>query len=142
MFALILHGNAFNKRFRDQLGSERAGEKWIEKHTPRPAGAVVGVLFAYMVINFLVFIVTHEGQPREREGKFGLYNHGKLVRELSEEEFHDHERYEVRGVSGHWILFTALPTGYFLFAYPRARAALACETEPDDAGDPPADGVI
>ena len=64
---------------------------------------------------------------------FPLTNHGRIVREVNEEEFRDKQRLEVRGVSGHWMLFSALPTLYFLAVYPRVRAALTPPPEPQPA---------
>ncbi|HJZ59140.1 MAG TPA: hypothetical protein VKE74_29620, partial [Gemmataceae bacterium] len=66
------------------------------------------------------------GSPQTDAEGFALYSHGHVVRRVAtEEEFHDWQRYEVRGVSGHWMLFSAVPAAYFLGVYPRARAALA-----------------
>lgn len=138
-FAMAIHITALHRRARRRVGNKEAVEKWTSRFVPgwaRTAGMVGGL---YVVINFLVFVATIPGQPRTYDGEFALYNHGKIVRRVSEEEFRDWERYEVRGVSAHWIMFSVIPAGYFLVVYPRARATLAVLPDP---GEGPAGGVM
>jgi hypothetical protein len=63
-------------------------------------------LFAYAFVNFALFLFLNEGgSPQEREGKYLVTRHGKIVRELTEDEYHRHRAYVVRGFSGHWMFF-------------------------------------
>ena len=112
--------------------SEKGFEKLTNRLIPGWAFAGLATLFLYTMGNFFCFMVTNEGQPRVRDGKFVLTSHGRIIREVGEEEFRDAERQEVRGFSGHWMLFSAVPAFYFLYLYPRARAAAASETAAGD----------
>jgi hypothetical protein len=65
------------------------------------------VFFVYGIANFAIFIVlTEGGGPSEREGKYVVMNHGTVIRELSEAEYHQHRAYVLRCASGHWMLFS------------------------------------
>jgi hypothetical protein len=59
------------------------------------------------LVNFAIFLfLVRDGSPSHRpDGSFALTSHGRLVREVSEEEFHRYQAYVARGFSGHWMLF-------------------------------------
>jgi hypothetical protein len=68
----------------------------------------------YTVVNFALFLYNVEGgSPDIRDGRYVLANHGKIIRELTEDEYHIQRVYVARGFSGHWILFYLLPALYF-----------------------------
>jgi hypothetical protein len=74
------------------------------------------VILAYAVLNFVLFIMaTQGGNPDIRDGKHVLLNHGKLVRELTASEYSALRANEVRGFSGHWLVFYFIPFAYFMF---------------------------
>ena len=74
------------------------------------------ILMLYVLINFALFsIATEGGSPSIVDGKYLLSNHGKLIRELSFAEFNAFKANEIRGFSGHWLLFYFVPCAYFLF---------------------------
>jgi hypothetical protein len=79
--------------------------------------AVFGsAVFAYAVINFLVFLAfTEGGSPLIRDGKFVLQSHGQLIREITASEYSAFKANEIRGFSGHWLFFYYLPFAYFMF---------------------------
>lgn len=121
-FAAMGHFAALRRR----SGLDQKGfQKLTERMTPQWAGRGVLVLFVYTALNFTYFVVAHEGAARLHDGKFALTDHGRLIREVTEEEFRAAERFEVRGMSAHWMLFAAIETFYFLYLYPRTRAAVA-----------------
>jgi hypothetical protein len=71
--------------------------------------AVIG-FFAYALINFaLFFLLSEGGVPAVRDGKYVLHNHGKVIRELSEDEYELQKAYVLRGFSGHWMVFYLVP---------------------------------
>jgi hypothetical protein len=72
--------------------------------------------FFYAGINFILFISSQEGTASIKDGQFVLQNHGQLVRILTKQEYHHYSANEVRGISGHWILFYGMATG-ILFKY-------------------------
>jgi hypothetical protein len=44
--------------------------------------------------------------------------HGKLIREITATQFAAFKANEVRGFSGHWMVFYFVPAAYFLFWKP------------------------
>ena len=80
---------------------------------------IVGVgvcIFVYAVLNFALFMLkTEGGNPSVVDGKFVLMNHGTLVRELTAVEYSTFKANEVRGFSGHWLVFYFVPFAYFMF---------------------------
>ncbi len=66
-----------------------------------------GILFAYMFFNFFftIFVLQKGGSPSMINGEKVLQSHHKIIKKLSEEEYHLHQAYEVRTFSGHWLLF-------------------------------------
>jgi hypothetical protein len=77
---------------------------------PRWVQAVLIFFIAYAVINFILFFwLSQGGTPDIWDGKYVLHSHGKLIRELSEREYHLQQAYVLRGFSGHWMIFYLLP---------------------------------
>jgi hypothetical protein len=87
--------------------------------------ALATAIFAYAIINFLVFMLaTHGASPSIRDSKFVLQNHGRLIRELTPGEYTSLRANELRGVSGHWLLFYFIASAYFLFRRKSSSANL------------------
>ena len=62
--------------------------------------------FVYATLNFILFMAASEGGVSSiMDGKFVLHNHGSIIRELTEVEYHKMKANEVRGFSGHWMAF-------------------------------------
>jgi hypothetical protein len=78
--------------------------------------SVCGIaIFAYALVNFLIFMVGTEGGSAEiRDGKFLLLNHGTLIRELTAAQYAAFQLNDIRGFSGHWLVFYSVPAAYFL----------------------------
>jgi hypothetical protein len=88
-------------------GPEQGRQDRVINSAPRWLQILTGLFFAYALVNFAVFLVLVEGGgPSERDGKFYLKSHGTVLRELSEAEYHRQRAYVVRGLSGHWMLFS------------------------------------
>jgi len=82
---------------------------------PTWAGFTIALLMLYVVLNFFIaFGSSVEGTPTIRGGSFVLAQKGKLVREISESEYHARKAAEVRGFSGHWLIFYFVPLSHFL----------------------------
>ncbi|WP_061534434.1 hypothetical protein [Collimonas arenae] len=95
-----------------------AKPKFAEIRAAFPSWVVVVGAFicAYAVLNFVLFMVATEGgSPSIRDGKYLLLNHGKLIRELTFAEYTAFRTNEVRGFSGHWLVFYFVPFAYFAF---------------------------
>lgn len=77
----------------------------------------MAVCFVYGLLNFVIFMSLNEGGgPQIRDGKYVLTSHGKLIRELTEEEYHQQRAYVVRGFSGHWMLFASASLTFMMGA--------------------------
>ncbi len=75
---------------------------------PRWLRIGVSMCGVYAVLNFVLFLVlSRGGSPHQINGRFVLSNHGRTMRELTEQEYHRYQAYVVRGFSGHWMLFSA-----------------------------------
>jgi hypothetical protein len=120
LFALAACGAmAFwmNRREKAEQGGQKKPFSWIEFARPFPFALRAACVIAgiYAVINFALFFFLMEyGSPAEENGRYVLQNHGKVIRFLSAEEYQRFRAYEVRGFSGHWMLFSILPAAYFL----------------------------
>ena len=99
----------------DQKGTEKKTfQREIFSPLPGWARHLISAFFLYALINFALFIFLSEGGvPRVRDGKYVLHSHGTVIRELSEEEYERHKAYELRGFSGHWMVFYLIPALYF-----------------------------
>ena len=87
----------------------------ISAALPRWVVILGGAIFAYAIVNFIIFIAgTQGGSPTVQDGKYLLLNHGKLIREITAGEYAAFKANEVRGFSGHWLVFYFAPAAYFL----------------------------
>lgn len=88
--------------------------------------AIPGSLFFFGIIAIIYFITNFVscmfsmafGGPQIENGKFLLMNHGKIIRPLTESEFHKMKSYELRLFSWAWVIFSYIPTLFFTFVYP------------------------
>jgi hypothetical protein len=107
--------------------------KWLAKLTT--------VLFIYTFINFAIFFVTtaKAGSP-EPDGKGGyrLASHGKLIRPITANEYHLYRGREVRGMSGHWMLFYCAALMTIVSAYRERKPTPGVTIIPKTLGPKPA----
>ena len=83
---------------------------------PMSLVAIGCVLIAYTALNFLLFFLASDGgSPAIKDGSFVLQEHGHFIRQLSSAEYTRYRANELRGFSGHWLLFYFVPFAYFLF---------------------------
>ncbi len=64
--------------------------------------------FFYTIINFMLFMNSYPGAPDVKNGQYILHNHGRLIKTLTEQEYHHYKANEVRVFSGHWLAFYGL----------------------------------
>jgi len=131
--AMAAHWSLFDRAAVRKGQGEGDAEPWLLRRVPRWVWTVLGALFVYALASTAAYFATNEGRADIVKGKYVLTTHGRVVREVSEQEWQDARRLQVRGVSGLWLVFTAIPAAYFLVVYPRARAALAAPEEPQPA---------
>lgn len=80
------------------------------------------LIFVYAMVNFFLFTPhTEGGNAVVQHGKCVLLNHGKFIRELTASEYTALKANELRGFSGHLLLFYFMPAAYFLLSKPDAR---------------------
>lgn len=73
------------------------------------------IMYNYIIFNFIIFIITGiiNGSPDIKEGKYVLRKRSEIIRTITKEEYHIHKARELRGLSGHWILFAGVTVGVF-----------------------------
>ncbi len=84
--------------------------KIVFKETPTWMSIIAIGGFFYAFINFLLFISSQSGTPDIKDGQYILQNHGQLIKTITLQEYHHYKANEVRGFSGHWILFYGVAT--------------------------------
>ena len=89
---------------------EKEAFNLVLRHAPLWMQLGLGICFAYAILNFVVSIlILNEGLSPIQEGnRYMLKSHGKVIREITEAEYHRHRAYVTRGFSGHWLLFYSL----------------------------------
>jgi len=85
----------------------------IFKNAPIWFKIVVFASFFYGIANFLLFMSSQPGGPAIENGQYILQNHGTLIRVLTEQEYHHFKANEVRGFSGHWLVFYGVAAAIF-----------------------------
>ncbi len=95
----------------------------------RPAWVqwLAGAAFIYTFFNFFTAFQSG-GTPDIRNGEYVLHNHGRIIRHLTEAEYHQERARVARGFSGHWLLFYLIPALYFLAPVSGRREELGSGT--------------
>ena len=78
------------------------------KGTPSRLKKSIWFVVAYVFFNFFFsLLVLNKGglNPEIVDGKFVLESKGRVVEEITEEQYYNHKAYLFRGMSGHFILF-------------------------------------
>ena len=88
-------------------GKRQESQERIRKLAPAWMRILTGTCFTYALVNFVVMLVLLQGgSPYQRQdGSFVLQSGGRVIRELTKEEFRRHRGYVIRLFSGHWMLF-------------------------------------
>jgi hypothetical protein len=103
---------------KDFYGFFRKFSTWKGFVGPMPPWAkyVVYFLLAYDFINFgLFFFLSGGGTPELRDGKYVLHDHGRIIKELTEQQYHLQNAYILRLFSGAWMFFYIIYGLYFWF---------------------------
>ncbi|MBA5629308.1 hypothetical protein [Moheibacter lacus] len=69
---------------------------------------VLLIFFIYNFINFFVGIFYSVGTPDVWDSKYVLHDHGKLIKEITENEYLLERTKEVKMFSSFWIMFSGL----------------------------------
>lgn len=89
---------------------------------PRWTIALVVAVTAYTALNFILNM-PHNGSPAVSDGKYVLQEHGRVIREITAQQYREAVVRQVRGFSGHILPFYLLPAIWFLFAKKAQRSA-------------------
>jgi len=82
--------------------------KIISRQTPTWLIIIAIGGFFYAIINFMLFMNSEPGVPDIKDGQYILQDHGRLIKILTEQEYHHYKANEMRGFSGHWLAFYGL----------------------------------
>lgn len=126
--AMASFGMLFLALGRLRVGSGHAAQRDLRRRAITATPAAAKVLFAltmvYVMFNFLAFMGEVPGTPEEVPGGgYALQNHGQVIRTLTRVEYQHFQTREVRGFSGHWVLFSLAPFLFFMWTWPRLQAA-------------------
>lgn len=89
-------------------GRDKGFADKVMNGAPRWLRIVTFALFAYGLVNGGAFAVLSEGGgPHEHDGKYVLQHGGTVLRELTEQEFHQHQAFTVRAFSGAWMFMSS-----------------------------------
>lgn len=95
--------------------NEKGRGRWsqlFQRHPPWVL-SLVYALFAYALVNLAIdFFTSRGGVPTIVDGQPVLESHGRVVRQLSEEEYAHHQALATRSFSGLWLLFYGIPLLY------------------------------
>lgn len=97
--------------------------KIVFRNTPTWLTIIASVGFFYAIINFILFMASQHGSPEIRDGQYILREHGKLIKTLTEQEYHHYRANEVRGFSGHWLAFYGMAAA-ILFPFTKNKEDL------------------
>ena len=97
IFAIWFPAILFTNRRIGSLPRREQGAARI-RGTPRMMRAVLRPLFAYTAFNFFftIFVLQGGHSPTIRDSTFALQDSGRIVRALTEREYHRYRAYEVR----------------------------------------------
>jgi hypothetical protein len=82
-----------------------------------PAWVIVAeaAVFVYAGVNFLLMMkMSGGGSASLRDGAYVLEDHGRLIRLITQAEYTAFQANELRGFSGHWLLFYFMPFAFFV----------------------------
>jgi hypothetical protein len=130
--ALVNRGS-FMQRLRESQNRDRKMRAAVFSSVPRYLIVACIAIFVYAMINLALFATKiSDGSPVEKNGKFFLEQHGKQIREIDQAEFRRLEALEVRGFSGHWMLFSLVPAVYFFCVHAKVREFVGGEAQRDN----------
>lgn len=104
-----------------RLDVRREFNRRVWEATPLPVKVLFPLAMLYVLYNFFSSIPA--GTPDLHDGVYVLHNHGTVVREITLAEYEHFRTLTVRGFSGHWMLFSAVPLVFYTWLWPRLRPA-------------------
>ncbi|MCA9536477.1 MAG: hypothetical protein KC593_22495 [Myxococcales bacterium] len=105
-----------------RLEMRREFNRRVWEATPLPVKVLFPLAMLYVLYNFFASIPAG-GTPDLRDGVYVLHNHGTVVREITLAEYERFRTLTVRGFSGHWMIFSAVPLVFYTWLWPRLHPA-------------------
>ncbi|MBK7129963.1 MAG: hypothetical protein IPM74_17805 [Crocinitomicaceae bacterium] len=96
------------RKFQQHKGSSTSLGNYYHNlfdQTPRWLRVVAIGGFFYAFINFFLAGYMLQGSPEIKDGLFVLTDHGKIIRNISVQEFHYFKSYANRMQTGHFLVF-------------------------------------
>jgi hypothetical protein len=75
------------------------------KLTPKWVNVIFIMIYIYALVNSFILKTDFAGIPEDRNGVYVLTNHGKILKTISEEEYHIAKAKEVSDFSIIWVVF-------------------------------------
>jgi hypothetical protein len=103
---------------------------------PRWMQAILGLCFAYAIVNFAIFMIMSFGnaarasKAEPRDGRYVVTRSGVVVEEFTETQYRRAQGRIVRGFSGHWMIFYWASAVGTLDGLRRRRAEDAARPKP------------
>ena len=129
-FAMILSSVSLQKRARlnvdDGTSARKRSNRYqlaLMKMAPVRFRFLVVILFVYALVNFGAMMINTEGATPAFENEvYFLHHRGDHVRDLTLGEYNRMRAFQVRGFSGHWMIFSVVAMVYFRYVLPRFKA--------------------
>ena len=105
---------------------------------PRWTIVVCGALLGYVVVNSIQSLrFTGGANPAVAGGHYVLTMHGRMLGQLTAQQYRTYRAYELRLFSGIWLIFFLLPSLYFAVSPPANTPAppAARVAPPADSGN-------
>lgn len=77
----------------------------VYKKCPSWLIAICVISFIYAGINFFIFLNSYTGSADIINGQYVLQNKGSVIKNITEEEYHEYNTTGTRAFSGHWLVF-------------------------------------
>lgn len=115
---MVFSAQRFQKK-NAELFSGRDIRKFFTPFISARLSVLCTCAFLYAMFNFAMMLYhLPEGGPHFENGRYEIRSHGRTSRVITKQEYEQLQAYEVRGFSGHWILFSLFPTIFFLKVVP------------------------
>jgi len=108
----------------------------LTRYAPSWMKRMCWVFFLYAFFNFFFtgLVLSKGGTADVMDGRKVLENRGKIIKELTEEEFQRYQGYDARAYSGHWMFFYGLGTVVFYSYLRGANSSKRIEGDLEEAG--------
>ena len=108
----------------------------LTRYAPSWMKKMCWVFFVYALFNFFFtgLVLSKGGSADVVDGRKVLSNRGKIIKELTEEEFQRYQAYDARAYSGHWMCFYSLGTAAFYSYLRGANSSKPIEGDLEEAG--------